>query len=351
VEEKYITAIIALVGVLVGLLVRDILMQLILLRKKREQNLEDRRKVNMHVQHESFWHYATPLLRSVDALKYRLIEIADEGPATYLLADAPDSDYVNYKKISTLYRIASVLGWVRAYRKERSYLSDELTKSSNEFDKLFSSFESSLADGHHIEDLRFQELVKLWSIPARSMPSVQIQHRIASEVDLFMDQSMIAAGKLSVAALHHTQQISLCKKIASHIAGQLSVSIPDTIVMAELKRAVAFLDIKELYIYRDWQSAIGDLMLKEIDKAPRRFDVIGYGEFEARYMAAKGGQDGTDKIWFDRLEGLIHDLDMRVTGIFDARREQINNMYKDIVLLSQSFKDLLDKHREFQNIP
>ncbi|MGC1586005.1 MAG: hypothetical protein WA791_09905, partial [Rhodomicrobium sp.] len=84
--------------------------------------------------------------------------------------------------------------------------------------------------------------------------------------------------------------------------------------------------IKEAYIYRDWQAAIGDLMITGVTAGPRRFDVIGYGVFETRYLDSQSIEPGVgDRRWFDRLESLFHDLDMSKTGLFDARRQQVEN--------------------------
>jgi hypothetical protein len=93
--------------------------------------------------------------------------------------------------------------------------------------------------------------------------------------------------------------------------------------------AIAYLGIREAYIFRDWQAAIGDLMLQGLTGASRRFDVIGFGDFESRYRAAAAG-DANDKLWFDRLIALFHGLDISVEGMFDARREQIKTLYRAV---------------------
>ena len=45
--------------------------------------------------------------------------------------------------------------------------------------------------------------------------------------------------------------------------------------------ALRCISVKQAWIYRDWQQAIGNLMIREIEGAVRRFDIIGYGDFEA----------------------------------------------------------------------
>ncbi len=341
-DEKVLAALIGLVGVLLGLFVRDVFIQLRLANRKRKQELEDRQSVEGRERADAVWQYAAPLFRSLESLHFRLKEIIDDGPVTYLLHDAPKTVYFEYKKISTVYRLAAVLGWIRGYRKERSYLDPTRDSSSSDVEKAIAAVEGALADGQHIEAQRFQELVKLWSIPADRLPDPATQKRIAAELDVVPDEILASANKLSVSELHHTQQLALCKKCAALVAERLKVDIPEALVTAEVKRAIIYLDIQEAYIYRDWQAAIGDLMLREISNASRRFDVIGFGEFETRYTAAKAATASTDKSWFDRLESLVFGLDMRVAGIFDARREQVRKLQQT----ANELKDILAKKLE-----
>ena len=44
--------------------------------------------------------------------------------------------------------------------------------------------------------------------------------------------------------------------------------------------------MRQAWIYRDWQQAIGDVMIRDIKGPVRRFDIIGYGEFEALLRSA-----------------------------------------------------------------
>lgn len=340
-DDRVLAALIGAGGILVGLLVRDVYLQLYLFHRKRQQELLDKQSEEGRANRDSTWQYSAPLFRTVESLVYRFKEIIDQGPATYLLADSPKSVYSDYKRISTLYRLSALLGWIRAYRKERSYLDPIHDTSPSEIEQLIGAVEGALADGQHVEAQRFQELVRLWCVPTNRLPDLETQNRIASELDMLPDEPLAAANKLSVAELHHTQQLALCKKCANLIVTRLKVDIPESIVVAEVKKAIAYLDIKEAYIYRDWQAAIGDLMLQSVTGAARRFDVIGFGEFEARYLAAKATTTGPDKLWFDRLESLLHGLDMQYEGIFDARREQVRKLSKAITDLKVALEKRL----------
>lgn len=341
-DEKLLAALIGLAGVVLGLFVRDVFIQLYLANQKRRQELEDLQSSQGRESADAVWQYAAPLFRSLESLHFRLKEIIDDGPTTYLLHDAPKTSYFEYKRISTIYRLAAVLGWIRGYRKERSYLDPTRDSSSSDVEKAIAFVEGALADGQHIEAQRFQELVRIWGVQTDRIPDIATQERIAAELDVVPDEILASANKLSISELHHSQQLALCKKCAALIAARLNVEIPENVVAAEVKRAIIFLDIKEAYIYRDWQAALGDLMLTAIPSASRRFDVIGFGEFEARYMAAKASPTSTDKIWFDRLESLVFGLDMRVAGIFDARREQVRKLQRT----ANELKNILAKRLE-----
>jgi hypothetical protein len=109
-DEKLIAALIGLVGVLVGLFVRDVFLQLHLFNRKRKQEIEDRQSEEVRESKDAVWQYAAPLYRSIESLHYRLKEIIEDGPATYLLHDSPKTEYFEYKKISTVYRLGAVLG-------------------------------------------------------------------------------------------------------------------------------------------------------------------------------------------------------------------------------------------------
>src|SRR5260370_8865231 len=46
-------------------------------------------------------------------------------------------------------------------------------------------------------------------------------------------------------------------------------------------RAMVYLSVREAWIYRDWQAAIGDGLLRQVQLGQPLFEVIGYKDFEA----------------------------------------------------------------------
>jgi hypothetical protein len=97
--------------------------------------------------------------------------------------------------------------------------------------------------------------------------------------------------------------------------------------------------IKEAYIYRDWQAAIGDLMIRQDKDRTRHFAVHGFGTFEDMILEGRKDKQSNVARWFDRLEGLLHDLDMAREGTFDARREQLRKLYKCCIKLETGLQE------------
>jgi uncharacterized membrane-anchored protein YhcB (DUF1043 family) len=87
-DERLTTAIMGLVGLILGLIIRDWVLQLHFFRKKREAELEDQFK-QRQVELERIYRaeligardvvrlYADPLLRSAKSLNYRLQEVLE----------------------------------------------------------------------------------------------------------------------------------------------------------------------------------------------------------------------------------------------------------------------------------
>ena len=319
------TALIALGGVVIGLVGRDVVMALLLARQRRSQEIKDKTETHARARHDIVRLYADPLCEATKSLGFRLTEIIDRGPARYLLSDAPNSKFSEYKRISTIYRLAALLGWIRAFRRERSYLDPEdIVLVDRDVDPI-TIIESALADGQHVEAQRLDELLNLWKVPKDKLADIGMQSRLAAEIDGTREGFLSEKNSFSASKLSKEDKIDLSRRCAELVSKSANVEIPTDLVDACAEQASVFFGIKEAYIYRDWQAALGDLLILETTGGPRRFDVIGFGEFENQYIKAHTSWS-SEKRWFDRLEALFHDLDMTKTGIFDARRQQLRNL-------------------------
>jgi hypothetical protein len=91
--------------------------------------------------------YIEPLVVSAKKLFWRLDEVfSSEGSGAYLRSDVPNSEYNQYKKASTLYRLASVLGWKRAFRRELMLVNLDLIAEFTNVEKALVDLEKAMAD-------------------------------------------------------------------------------------------------------------------------------------------------------------------------------------------------------------
>lgn len=318
-------ALIGFVGVLVGICIRDIIMPALFAYTRRRDELADRHAEKFQVRHDLVRAYADPLLDAVTPLFYRLEEIITKKNGSFLWADAPKIPFHEYKRISTLYRIAALLGWMRAIKRERSSLDPQQVQVGEENTLLF-DIEVALADGDHVERQRVVELAALWKIEAIEEDK---QAYVASKIDVARAAYLVSEGVLSATDLTATAQLHLAGMCAEIFQEFGDREVDPAKIEESAQEAAVILGIKEAYLYRDWQVAIGDMMLREEQGGIRRYGVIGYGEFEDRYLAAMvGGQDTLDTRWFSRLEAIVHDLRMEREEFADARRDQLKRLHE-----------------------
>ncbi len=331
-DDKLIAALVGLAGIAIGLVGRDVVMALVLTRKKRVQELDDRTESRAYSHRELVRRYADPLLQAVRSLRSRLDEIISGNQASYLLTSSPKNHFVEYKRISTLYRFAALLGWIRAFRRERSYLDPE--QVVDQADMFIDNIASALADGQHVEELRLDELANLWRIPDDRVGDKGLRASLGSEIDSILQTFVDDRSILSAADLELSKKQEVVRKCAEAIRVACHVEIPSALVDATVPQASTILGIREAYIYRDWQSAIGDMMIVELSGGMRRFEVLGFAAFEEKYQQSRNlTSDNYERRWFDRIEMPFHDLDMKVSGIFDARRGQLKSLHKGLLEL------------------
>ena len=99
--------------------------------------------------------------------------------------------------------------------------------------------------------------------------------------------------------------------------------IPETVINETVARCMQCLEIREAWLYRDYQAGIGDLMLIETSSKDRKFEVIGYKKFESMLLAGNEEQ----RLWIKRLSDLTDNLDMMASNPQDARVLQIKNVF------------------------
>ncbi|MFD5840929.1 hypothetical protein [Streptomyces chartreusis] len=268
--------------------------------------------------------YTEPLALSSMDLFWRLREVFDtSGAGFYLQGQVHRTKFEHYKALSTLYRLAVVLGWIRALRRELFFLPGASKKTLKRLDDALHAFTSAFAEGGHVEVRRVASLMSLWSISASPSTEVVTQAgiRIDREQRRFLHEAQVAGAN----QLSDDDQLRLCQTVADMLADVIECPrIADGIVEETRHRAISCLAVREAWIYRDWQAAIGDMVLRDAQMGQRQFEVIGYKQFEA--MASNGEEE--DRLWLRRLNTVIDDLDIGGDRTRDARIDQLGEIYK-----------------------
>jgi len=272
---------------------------------------------------ETYQKYADPLALSCTDLFWRLREVFNaKGGGFYLKGKVHLTKYEHYKALSTLYRIANLLGWIRALRRELLFLPRTDPEEAEKLDSALQRFTLALAEGGHIEVRRVESLMRLWAVDEGASP--EAIGRAGVQVDRRLKSYLHENGSSNPNDLSESGKLQLSQLLASVMTEALGCqSVPVGVVSETCNRAMAYLSVGEAWIYRDWQAAIGDVMLREAQPGARLFEVIGYKDFE---KLCKEGQE-SDRVWMRRLNAVIDDLDIHGDRSRDARIEQLSAVY------------------------
>lgn len=269
-----------------------------------------------------FRQYADPLSTATMSFLWRLSEVLEQKHKSSYLYEKYTATYAVYKRISTVYRLCSLLGWLRAFQKESTLLKTKDNKELQKIKNSINEFSKALADGTHIEIERLKGFLELWSFNLRDC---QINSILASSIDSEI-KDFIAKKKLTDALeLTDEDKFLLIKHIATTIVDFYSVNnISDDIIKQTIAQGIQFCSLKESWIYRDWQDAIGDMMLRENINEGRKYDVIGFYEFSNK-LKDTGNKDTE---WITRVENVFYNLDVTGANKSDMRLEQLKHIVK-----------------------
>lgn len=289
------------------------------------------RRTNKQSQLSTFKHYANPVIKSCETLCWRLKEILDQKGAV-LLDSQSKNEFFRYKYISTLYRVCAVIGWLTAIKKEYAYIDPANKKSSATIEEAIFQFRKSLADGQHMELSILLELTNIWKIDVSSLDQRE-KALLAVHVEKiaynYIDKNKILSAK----DLEDKVQLNMLRDISDKICSYVKCpKVEDSLFKETKERVITELSRIEAWIYRDWQDAIGEIMLSSIQNGTRRFDIIDFGTFETMY--------DKDEKWVKRVERLIADLDVSVDEKYDARINQLKNMFSSCVELIFAFNSV-----------
>lgn len=264
--------------------------------------------------------YTHPLGMSAVSMFYRLHEMIELKRFDYLDETTRTNDFNNYKYISSIYRLASLIGWIRALELESSHLIQDGNSKRERIIAVVSDFKKALADGPHAEVDIIQNLGKLWNI---HLPKDENDlHRIANKCDQVRNFTLTNESVKGIKPDDSTEAIKLVMQTLC--SANNSEMISDEILSETCARAINILTPKQCWIYRDWQNAIGDEMLVKAQTPIRDFDVIGYGAFEKLYKK--------NNIWVKRTERVFSNVNFDIKQN-DYRPDQLTTILKETAKL------------------
>lgn len=316
-----------ILGTVLGLLSAVVTSFIIPYMQKRMEKAEQKRGI--------YEKYAQPLAADAVNLIWRLDEILFIQRGQYLLEQAPPTPFNEYKRTSTCYRLAAILGWIRAIKLEQSYLFYGDQPAVDALRRAVVDFESALADSPLVELEVLNNLATLWEIklPNETEGVARAAAQVSAEMQHFLSKyGLVRYHEFS--GLDAGKGLDVTRSIAGSITMMLAhPPVSEQVLAATCPAALKIIGVRQAWVYRDWQQAIGNVMIKEIAGAVRRYDIIGYGDFEALL-------NGTGTRWMDRLREVVIGIDVRQADTSDLRLRQLRHVARAVASLVCSIETL-----------
>ena len=327
------------IGAIIGALIAATVALLTILLKDYLIPILTERRTAKGRRKETFRRYASPIIIASKSLLFRIKEVFRRG--NFLLANAPKNDFNEYKFISTLYRLCALIGWIQASKIELSFIEVEKNEDFKKIELALEQFEKSLADGHHVEQSVLEQICVLCNISLDKV-SLDKKKKIAIEIENKINESCCRESVSITEDLSDEQKSSLVSEVCNLICLNINCAlIPSQVLKEKVQTIAKEMSRVEAFLYRDWQSAIGDLMLKKADKdSNRKFEVIGYKDFETLYFS----EDKEIIKWIKRVKKLFYNLDISIDNRFDDRINQLRKVYAATYEILKTFS-LINKGR------
>jgi hypothetical protein len=283
----------------------------ILLEKRQRKNREN----------EILRSYVAPLNDACGNLIWRFNEILIDQRWHCLVTTTRPVDYNRYKRVSTLYRIACVIGWIRAIELELNSLPQGAARVRLPLSAPFDQFKSALADGPHVEIHRLEQLCSVLKFSLEKIgPLDKASLATTLEVKLYD----IAGDDLKgdgdfINNIDDAKRIEICSGVADFLAQKLGQrSLSARLIREKREQIMACVAYREALIYRDWQNAIGDAIIVADDTSIRRYKLLGFQGFEGIL------NDGSS--WMSAFALSIDDIDFDTRNPNDFRIRQLETL-------------------------
>jgi len=323
-ETRVQAVLIASAVTLVGIFFKDFILARHNDKRKLQQNDSLKKAEAEKSKNEVYLRYAEPLAKASEDLFWRLNEILGvRNRAHFLIKHKHNTTFEKYKYVSTLYRLLALLGWIEAIKKEQLALKPNKYSSYVAISEAFSEIEEALADGPHLEMKRLEALTKLWAIPCNS----ETDHPTAVALEASVKSQLQAFHVTSATELDAQKKLTLCENISQLLAQKLHTTPVDSALLrSTCDRAAIDMSYREAWIYRDWQSGLGEFVLKKSEHGSRAYEVIGFKEFESIYLS-----DCTESIrWIERVDQLFSGIDTSINDPRDERPNQLRSTFNAI---------------------
>jgi hypothetical protein len=266
---------------------------------------------------ELFCFYKNQLFNTTFSFSKRLHEIY-RTRSQYLWTKTPMSSFYDYKYKSSVYRLCTVLGAIRAYRLSETVMAIDESNQKN-IVKLIGHLESSLADGQGVEMSVAKSICEISKIDTNELTN-DILEKFSIEIDHLVQEYQ---EEYLVDYIADLKEENINKFINDFCNLLKHLKFTGLLDDAQKKEIVKEVSIKLGLIYRDWQQAIGELMIVKDDKT---YKVISFKVFEKMWSLKDNSEE---KQWLNRAEKIFDGLDLKVDKKADSRIDQLKHIYSN----------------------
>jgi len=237
---------------------------------------ETRRHSDQRKTKDIYTKFSAPLAESCEGFIRRLSEIIDSTPSVQYFEEIHSFPYAFYKRKSTSYRLARVLGYIKLMEDELRFLPQPNKVTHLAVRDAIVKFQRALADGDRVETLRLYEILTGGRSDNESTDDQRvIIRRAVQDLEFFQKSFVHSEGAEYPNGLSPKKKREFARGVYELLETYFDKS-----------RLRYFLDERELcdrlshrevWIYRDLQAGIGSAMInKAVDG---RRDIIGYHQF------------------------------------------------------------------------
>ena len=285
----------------------------------------DKRTRNRNGQ-ELFLLYKVNLFWAAYNFNNRLYEIF-RTRSHYLWNRTAINSFYEYKYKSSVYRLCVLLGWIRAYKLSESNIVI-LNKDSetHKISECIFKLEAAFADGQRIEMYVAKSICSIIEVDPEKLEQTTLA-KFSIEIDDIVNKYLNTHQKEYMSDIDTIYQDQFVEELQKLID---NLKISGKSMKGQKEKIIEEVSVKLALIYRDWQSAIGDLML---NKEEEKFFVISFKAFDEMWTKGKKFEHQ----WIKRAETIFSDLNINVNLPLDSRIDQLKLVYGHVYELLKTF--------------